>query len=519
LELNKPLETYGYVNDSVYPAKATHYNNYFGNMFSQLYDQDAFIIEVDMLIKSRIDFETIFNWNNTDYVIYEIDEYEPSRMGVYRVKLLRVMDRNKLTNLYSKDDSIEITNVSAMSSVPAFQPNWFTLTLNINKVSGLNTTHTGIAYSFTNENPTINDLFYQQIGELTNISLSLYSDNFDKQCFYKAYIKLSDGSILYTEPRWIYIPSAIVAPSVIISTSLFNEGFRVHYNTWSDGGSPITQIRTFIKAGWYVDEYSNDDVDEFYEIKDYSTWASLSPGQVYSILTIVNNLYFEHRAYDYIEIPAYIPPYLDFVRTATVSTTSINTFYSYGAGTDSIETVLLLWKKNGTPTFDSYDGYEELPAFSDYDGEFLIEGLTAGSSYGIRLGAVVNDNNGYPYYGPTTTGFTQSNPPIITSSITGAELDSNVRAYCSYQVDNPSLITERGVCWTRNVIPTRNDSKQFDTVQANGNTTFNCTITPQYISEYWFRPYIMIGTSISYGSAKRIGILAPREGSERTLEI
>lgn len=515
LEVNKPLENYGYVKDSSYPEDSTHYSNYFKNMYSQLYDQDSYIIEVDMLIKSKLDFETIFNWDNADYVIYEVDEYEPQRVGVYRVKLLRVMDKSKLINLYNRPDTVEILSMKPIENRPANQDLDVIFNLKHTVVSGKVPLYSGVCYSRSNPLPTIanNKTQYNGLVNVATTSTPFYGD----YMHYRAYIRFNDGTTIYSSVMGVQLPQAIVKPSCVVTAtpvkvggSVFN-GIKFSFSELFDGRSPIVIHSIRLKYGTGADWNNYNEIIEKDHFVNEMFVGALDQNQLYSYFMVLGNEYVDYELYGEVFLPAYVNPQFKFIIRAYETTNSITVNYGVDKGTDNITDCLLLWglPTNPDPTISSYLDGEPVPTVSN--GYHTIKGLNPSAGYKIRLAA--RAANGTWYYSPTSELWTLSNPPQLSVNAVGQQLSDRVTAYCSYTVDNPSLITERGVCWARNHIPTIDDIKQFDVIRANGTTTFfNCSINPLFIGEYWFRSYLILGGgSVAYSTAKRISVLRPNE--------
>lgn len=94
LELAKPDFNYGNVLDAQYSSGITHYKTYFSDLVHDIYSVDAHILNVKMWINKKIDIYSIINYRNSLYRIQDIPEYDPTRIGFYNVKLLRVNDIN-----------------------------------------------------------------------------------------------------------------------------------------------------------------------------------------------------------------------------------------------------------------------------------------------------------------------------------------------------------------------------------------------------------------------------------------
>lgn len=92
LEMNKPDFNYANITDEQYSSGTTHYQTYFKKIVNDIYDVDTHILNVRMYINKNIDIYSIINYRNSLYKIKEISEYDPTKSGLYDVKLLRVKD-------------------------------------------------------------------------------------------------------------------------------------------------------------------------------------------------------------------------------------------------------------------------------------------------------------------------------------------------------------------------------------------------------------------------------------------
>ena len=507
LELNKPLESYGNVTNAVYSQESTHYNTYFANMFSQLYDQDAYIIEVDMLIKSKLDFETIFNWNNTDYIIYAIDEYEPQKVGVFRVKLIRVMDKFKLMNLYNRPDVLEIKSVLPVKAEPTYKPMYVSASISKNIYSGKIINYSGLCYSKVNPEPTILDTVQEYSGFTDNPFI--ITSEWGQTIYVRAYLKFTDGTVLYSSAITINLPQAIVKPTVVINTSPVGvDGIKFEFTELFDGRSPITAQYVYVKQGVYVDRNSYDKSAELYAFTPNINIGNLVSGKQYSWLVILSNGYEENYYYGSINIPVIINPYIQFPIRLDSTTTSINVQYEIEGGTYRISDYRLLWSVS--PLLPNVTTHTGMAYLNSNSGQYNITGLLPSTTYNIRIGVYIRDTSSW-FYGPTTPMSTNSNPPQLSALVTATEGSSFATALCNYTVDVPSNITERGVCWALNVIPTVNDEKVFDTVQTNGSIHFNISeLNGLEQNNYWFRPYLRMGNSYVYGNVVRMLVFDSR---------
>lgn len=95
LDLNKPEYNFANIPDVNYPESTTVYQTYHKKLVQDIYNVNTHIIDAKIWIDNVIDIYRVYNYRNTNYVISEISEYDPTEAGIYQVKLMRV---NNITN-------------------------------------------------------------------------------------------------------------------------------------------------------------------------------------------------------------------------------------------------------------------------------------------------------------------------------------------------------------------------------------------------------------------------------------
>lgn len=98
LELERPYINYANILDSEYPESSTLYYRYHRNMLIDKYNSNTHILSVSMYINGLLDIYKIYNYHNSYYIISEITEYDPTKPGIYEIKLMRVNDPNNYIN-------------------------------------------------------------------------------------------------------------------------------------------------------------------------------------------------------------------------------------------------------------------------------------------------------------------------------------------------------------------------------------------------------------------------------------
>ena len=94
LDINKPEYNFANIPDINYPESTTVYQTYHKKLIQDLYNVNTHILDVRMWVEGTLDLYKVYNYRNTNYVISEMEEWDPTRPGIYQVKLLRVNDIN-----------------------------------------------------------------------------------------------------------------------------------------------------------------------------------------------------------------------------------------------------------------------------------------------------------------------------------------------------------------------------------------------------------------------------------------
>lgn len=94
LEIGKPAYNFAGIKDDKYPESTTLYEKYFKDYIEDIYNVNTHILEVKMFINDDININRIYNYNNSYYIIQELSEYDPTKPGVYSVKLRRINNIN-----------------------------------------------------------------------------------------------------------------------------------------------------------------------------------------------------------------------------------------------------------------------------------------------------------------------------------------------------------------------------------------------------------------------------------------
>ena len=124
MEFNKPEYNFADVIDKQYPDSATMYNRFHRNMLVDKYDANTHILTAQLFIEGVADIGNIYNYKNSNYIIAELVEYDPTEPGLYEVKLMRVNDIKNYTTLPPLPETgvdPELPTVSVVS-VPSISP-------------------------------------------------------------------------------------------------------------------------------------------------------------------------------------------------------------------------------------------------------------------------------------------------------------------------------------------------------------------------------------------------------------
>lgn len=98
LEFNKPEYNFADFTDNEYSEETTLYDRFHKKMLIDKYDSNTHILTAKMFIDGLVDIYKIYNYKNSNYIISELVEYDPTEPDLYEVKLMRVNNINNYTN-------------------------------------------------------------------------------------------------------------------------------------------------------------------------------------------------------------------------------------------------------------------------------------------------------------------------------------------------------------------------------------------------------------------------------------
>lgn len=98
LEVNKSLVNYANIADANYPDESTLYYRFHRNMLVDKYDSNTHILKIKLYIDGPVDVYKIYNYQNSNYIISKIVEYDPTTPGIYEFELMKVNNVTNYTN-------------------------------------------------------------------------------------------------------------------------------------------------------------------------------------------------------------------------------------------------------------------------------------------------------------------------------------------------------------------------------------------------------------------------------------
>lgn len=92
LELSKPEYNYAGITDANYAIETTHYYRYFRKNLIDFLNVDTKILKTKLFINGEINYDKIYNYKNTQYIIKNLPEYDLTTPNLYDVELLKIND-------------------------------------------------------------------------------------------------------------------------------------------------------------------------------------------------------------------------------------------------------------------------------------------------------------------------------------------------------------------------------------------------------------------------------------------
>lgn len=100
LEVNKPHYNFANITDSEYPRHSTLYSRFHKSKLEDKYNSNTHILTAKVFLNGVVDTGKIYNYKNSNYIISELIEYDPTEPNLYEVKLMRVNDVSNYTRIY-----------------------------------------------------------------------------------------------------------------------------------------------------------------------------------------------------------------------------------------------------------------------------------------------------------------------------------------------------------------------------------------------------------------------------------
>lgn len=509
LEMNKPLYSYANITDSQYNVDTTLYDNYFKNLFSTIYDVDAHEISCKLLIEDKLSLNKIYNYKNSNYIISEIIEYNPLVPGLYDVKLLKVKDKMKLINIYNKKNYIEIT--SHLPIVNNYNsPTFLYVSGKIYNLNNKTISNVKLVTSLTNNNPTIGG------NNCVSVTGNIFGNNYDvwnynlstnSSYYYRTIVTYSDNTYDLSTVQSVYFGGGITPPSWTTSVEqIDNETLRFNLTDMDDKGTVINNVEVFGAYYTTPSETMFDIYQNSYENKKnyIFTFSGLSAvdSPIYYMIKVTNDTGLVNYIYGEKPMTVFVDPSIGGILTTNRTQTSLSGVFSFNLGTTDYvyELSVMIGTTNGT---NKNVYLQKLPIVPNNGlKEFTFNGLLPSVTYYIIAYVQYNGNVGVEeLYNNLHTTNTTYLPPTITCSAVSKELLTNVDVHTNYQIDIPSRISRRGICYSQIVsTPTISDTTQYDTTKSNGSKmwTFSSSIPSK--SKYRIRGYIQTTDGYIYYS-------------------
>jgi len=236
LEMNKPIYNYTNITDTQYPDSATHYERYFKKYISEIYNVNNHILECDVILNSKLDVSQVYHYNNVNYIITEIPEYDPFDNYVKGIKLLKVNDKNNYLFPYTKEEgNITINYYSNITQT--------SLTVNerINYTGGDTIVTGGVKYGLNSNSLNLSSTISNPgITFSVNITSGLIKNT---KFYFQPYMVSATGIYTYGEVSEAITLDDYSIPTVnitSINTTTYTT-FNAVGNILSQGGYPITE--------------------------------------------------------------------------------------------------------------------------------------------------------------------------------------------------------------------------------------------------------------------------------------
>lgn len=509
LEMNKPLYSYANITDSQYNVDTTLYHNYFKNLFSTIYDVDAHEITCKMLIEDKLSLNKIYNYKNSNYIISEIIEYNPLVPGLYDVKLMKVKDKMKLINMYNKKNYIEITNhIPIVNNYNS--PTYLNVSGKIYNLNNKTLSEIKLVTSLTNSNPTIggNDCV-AVTGNIFGNNFSVWNYNLttNSRYYYRIVLTYTDNTTDVSSVQSVNFGGGVTPPSWnTIVEQINDETLRFNLTEMDAKGAEINNVEVF--GAYYTqpnenmyDIYQNSNENKKnYTFTFYGLSAVDSP--IYYMIKVTNNTGLVNYIYGEKPMTVFVDPTIGGILITNRTQNSISGVIDFELGTTDF--VYELSVMIGTTTGTNKSVYlQKLPIVPNSGlKEFTFNGLLPSTTYYVIAYVQYDGNSGIKeLYNNLHTTNTSYSPPTITCSAVSKEAATSIDVNTNYQIDIPSRISRRGICYSQVVsVPTISDTTLYDTTKSNGSKQWTFTAPINSKNKYRIRGYIQTTDGYTYYS-------------------
>ena len=247
---------------------------------------------------------------------------------------------------------------------------------------------------------------------------------------------------------------------------LATDGKTNRYNVTADDLEPATMYFVRFRVTGKVNSITNNDVYEFTTLEN-----SIPQVQTNSVYDISD-------------------------RGATVSASLLDT------GGDKVTEYGICWSTNETPT--TQNEHKSVKSITNNEYNIPITNLQANTTYYVCAYAINSKGIGY---GNILSFITCGVPVVLTDEVTDIDLTS-ATVGGTIQSDGRSAITERGICYGLQPMPTIETAIKIGT-QANDTTYRIPLVNLQDETVYYVRAYAVNAIGIAYGNVRQFRTVAP----------
>jgi len=247
---------------------------------------------------------------------------------------------------------------------------------------------------------------------------------------------------------------------------LVTDGKTNRYNVTADDLEPATAYFVRFRVTGKVNSITNNDVYEFSTLEN-----SIPQVQTNSVYDISD-------------------------KGATVSASLLDT------GGDKVTEYGICWSTNETPT--TQNEHKSVKSITNNEYNIPITNLQANTTYYVCAYAINSKGIGY---GNILSFITCDMPVVLTDEITDIDLTS-ATVGGTIQSDGRSAITERGICYGLQPMPTIETAIKIET-QTNDTTYRIPLVNLQDETVYYVRAYAVNGIGLAYGNVRQFRTVAP----------